>query len=680
MKSFFTAVVILTLVTTYTNCSSVESQSSSGTPDSSTPNSATDSEVEEEYASANMSGIIKGYQDLKFRFRISGASSGATYQVSNLPSWATLDSSTGEITGVPTNISDHSDISITVTSSGGVETKSGPFTISVIGDPLKTYQWHLKNTGQSAFAGSAGISDEDIHLSSTIENRILGKSVRVAISDTGILESHRSLSPNLIANASRNYLNNYASTGSWLGSSSPDTSEAENAHGTAVAGLLAERGWLGFGARGVAPLASISGFLFIQAQSQLATNGYYTAALLDQFQGDFDAFNYSWGEIQCALFEHDTSFRQRLKSVRNLRGGKGALYVKAAGNEFVGYLSDCYKGVSSTAYYLGNAEFSEELTSPYTIAVTAVNAEGLSSSYSSPGANIWISAPGGEFGWSKPASSDAVALKPALLTSDFSGCSAGMKTLNSSHNEFDAGQAPNTECEHTAAMNGTSGATPIVTGAIALMLSAKPSLTWRDVRHILASTADKIDADRGNTSHPVSSSNLSGHVYQQGWVTNAAGFHFHNWYGFGRVNIDKAVDMAKSYSVDLGTFKETNSGETWKYDSGVLNVSVPKGSATGVSRGLTVIENFSVEAIQIRLSATNCIGNLGVELTSPSGTKSILMNINSGILDSAIESHIFLSNAFYGEPCAGTWTLKLIGAKSTCATTWNSWQLNVMGH
>jgi len=44
-------------------------------------------------------------------------------------------------------------------------------------------------------------------------------------------------------------------------------------------------------------------------------------------------------------------------------------------------------------------------------------------------------------------------------------------------------------------MNGTSSATPVTAGVIALMLEANPALTWRDVKHILASTARHIRLD-----------------------------------------------------------------------------------------------------------------------------------------------------------------------------------------
>lgn len=632
----------------------------------------------EEYATADSSGNIAASQDLMFRFKIPGAQTGAVYQATSLPSWLNVSSSAGELYGTPPDIATYSSINI-ITTVNGQTTTQGPFTITVSGDPLKQHQWHLKNTGQASFAGAGGLSGEDMHLTQTIKKRILGQNVRIAISDSGIYDAHRGLSPNMIAGASRNYMNDYGTTGTWLGSPSPDTSEPENAHGTAVAGLAAERGWLGFGARGVAPLAKLAGFLFIQAQDHLTSIGYSNAGFLDQFTGDFDIFNYSWGDYQCSFLEYDADYFTKLKSgVTNLRGGKGAIYLKAAGNEYWGYATDCDSNADPDAYYLGNTNFSEEAVSPYITLIAAVNAKGRSSSYSSPGSGIWVSAAGGEYGYSSTTSSDASILQPALVTTDFVGCSSGMKS--GAHNDFDSGLAPNTSCEHTAAMNGTSGATPVASGAVALMLSANPNLTWRDVKHILASTADQVHSTAGATVHPTTGYDLTGYTYQDGWVTNAAGYKFHNWYGFGRINVDAAVAMAQNYTANLGTFKETNTGTTWKYDSGTLNLAVPGGVAGGVARAQAVTENYTIEAVQVQVSATSCIGNLGIELTSPSGTKSIVMNINSFIPDSSMDSHMFLTNAFYGEKSAGNWTMRLIGGASGCDTTWKSWQLNVLGH
>lgn len=626
------------------------------------------------------SGKITAYQDRQFRAVVPGSGNGATISGTSLPSWMSIDQTSGEIRGVPPTQGTVTDVRLRVTINGH-QTDLGPYEIDVLGDPLKAQQWALENTGQLAFAALAGTAGHDMQMKDSVRAGYTGEGIRIAISDTGVQENHQALQANLLSGASRNYLLNFDTLGSWTGSSTPDLNNADDAHGTAVAGLAVESGWDGIGGRGVAPLAKFAGFLYIQAQSALSTRGHATSGLLDQFAGDFDVFNYSWGDPQCMLISYsDINYEKKLRhGVDNLRNGRGAVYVKASGNQFWEYLDSCYEGVPADAYVLGNANFSEEATTPYTIMVGAVNADGTVTSYSTPGSNTWISAPGGETGYNRPTKTSVIAQKPAIVTTDFSGCGKGIKSFSQGQSDFDSGQDPNTACEHTATMNGTSSSSPLVAGAIALILQANPNLTWREIKHILAVTADKVDASRGPANHPSTGFDLAGHTYERGWTTNAAGFPFHNWYGFGRINVDKAVTMAKAGGLGWGAFEQTNVGSVWTHDSGNINVTVPGGNATGVSRTLQVTKDLTVEAVQVRITATSCIGHLGLEVVSPSGTVSTLMNINSFLTENKINSHIFLTNAFYGEKSAGTWTLRAIGAKTGCASTLNSWQLNVFG-
>ena len=44
----------------------------------------------------------------------------------------------------------------------------------------------------------------------------------------------------------------------------------------------------------------------------------------------------------------------------------------------------------------------------------------------------------------------------------------------------------------TTQHTGTSAAAPLAAGMIALMLSARPCLTWRDIQHIIVVTAVKV--------------------------------------------------------------------------------------------------------------------------------------------------------------------------------------------
>ena len=53
------------------------------------------------------------------------------------------------------------------------------------GDPLYAYQWHLKNTGQNAFALNRGVAGEDMNVSGAISDQFMGQGVIVAVVDSG---------------------------------------------------------------------------------------------------------------------------------------------------------------------------------------------------------------------------------------------------------------------------------------------------------------------------------------------------------------------------------------------------------------------------------------------------------------------------------------------------------------
>src|SRR6267143_1081234 len=131
-------------------------------------------------------------------------------------------------------------------------------------------------------------------------------------------------------------------------------------------------------------------------------------------------------------------------------------------------------------------------------------------------------------------------------------------------------------------MNGTSSATPVTVGAIALILEANPALTWRDVKHILASTARQIDTARQAVT--ITLGNGGSYIAEPAWTTNFAGFKFHNWYGFGMVNASAAVNMARTYTVgQLGTLANTGF-----IASGALGLAIPDNSSFGVTSTLNV--------------------------------------------------------------------------------------------
>lgn len=669
----------------YSNCSN-PLRLAQTTQGSDTKHSIEEGIDDEGYSILLSDGSILALQDKTFKFLIPGFTAGGTVTGSGLPSWVVLNSEEGIMNGVPTKMSDGATFQLSLTDSSGNTSSLGPWKILIFGNPLKEYQWHLTNTGQAAFAATAGIAGEDIHMAKTIASNITGKGVRVAISDSGTVLAHPGLTDNVLPNESRNYFNDYEKTKSWIGDPTPEVTKSTpgNAHGTAVAGLAVEAGWNDVGGRGVAPDASFAAFLFVQAQEKLSTAGLYTTGLNDQFKGDFDIFNYSWGDPQCALIDYSDTYSTTLgDGVTNQRQGLGSIYVMAGGNSYVEDLTTCWSGVSS-ANVFGNTNFSGLQTTPYTLSIAAVNAHGYSASYSTPGSSLWVSAPGGEFGLDKVQTGYPNASEPALISTDFPECDLGIKAIFADKSQFGSGKSLNSSCDYVSTMNGTSGAAPVATGAIALMLQVNPSLSWRDVKYILAKTADQINSTVNPATHPDKTLNLAGHTYDLGWVTNKAGFHFQNYYGFGRINVDKAVDLARDFKSPLGAWQESGwavGSMTDPSDSSKTTKAVPNGKSEGLSKNVTISQDLTIEAVQLRINLTGCAGDMGLELKSPQGTQSILMNINSRIRDQNIDDHIFLTNAFYGEKSLGQWTLKVVDGHSSCSSgALQKWELNFFGY
>lgn len=529
------------------------------------------------------------------------------------------------------------------------------------GDPLNSMAWHLHNYGQAVYAKKAATPGVDMNLLNTWGQGVHGSGIKILISDAGVEDTHEDLHANFLYGAGSK---DYTLPFPYLANNSPPKSDSDN-HGTSVAGLAAAIAGNGKGTRGVAAKASLISANLISGAVTLDTY----AKIIDQLDGDFDISNMSWGATQNLVDDdadgHNSNYEAQLKtSVTTKRGGKGAVFIKAAGND---YVVNCYD--RSSAQCIGNANFDRDNANPYTIVVAAIDATGVSASYSSPGANLWISSFGGMFG------SDS----PAMITTDRTGCSTGEST--SSANSvlgFEKGRFENTSCNYTIVFNGTSAASPTIAGAVALMLEANKSLTWRDVKYILAKTA-RAGTSTKLIDHPLKGSITmpSGYAWEQGWITNSAGFKFNNWYGFGIVNVDEAVSLAKSYKSSLSTYHET----PW-ISSGSLNSAIPDYSASGVSSMIATIDSVKIEAVRIKVKITHPeISNIALELTAPSGTKSIIVNGGNSLkgLADFTGREIFLSNAFYGENSSGTWTLKVIDVVSGQTGTLNNWSINFVG-
>jgi subtilisin-like proprotein convertase family protein len=95
--------------------------------------------------------------------------------------------------------------------------------------------------------------------------------------------------------------------------------------------------------------------------------------------------------------------------------------------------------------------------------------------------------------------------------------------------------------------------------------------------------------------------------------------------------------------------------------------------------------NLRVEAVQIEVQIVHPRpGDLGIELTSPSGTKSILLNIRNWFAPPVAPSTgpwiVLLSNAFYEEWAKGDWTMKIVDGRADEVGRLTQWKIRVFGH
>jgi surface protein len=498
-------------------------------------------------------------------------------------------------------------------------------TTEIKSDPLyDSNAWHI-NPASTRFKTTI-LEDQAIGLVQ-LENMVLGEGIIVGIIDQGVTIRHPDLIDNMVVNGSMNFVDNSSDTTSTI---------SENTHGTRVAGITAAVGWNSIGSRGVAPKAKIKSFNFIENPT--------TANLINSIGGanqskDVGVFNQSFGSgtamvpyvstLQVAAYED---------GVTNGRGGKGYIYVKSSGNSF-----DLPADYTRTNKDCQKKEWKKHLTCASVaqdgmknikeqIIVGALHGN-KKASFSTDGAGLWVTAPGTNL----PTTTKAT--------------------------------------EYHLSSAGTSFSAPIVTGVVALMLEANPKLGWRDVKHILAKTSTKVDSNIAPITLKV---NGLDHVAVDGWTENVAGNSFHNYYGFGRVSAKAAIVMAKNgYSLlpPMKIMTTENIGIVYQLPD---NESMSQSHSIYMGSGINKIESVT---LMLDLNHEN-LGDVTIEITSPGGTKSIILPVNNnleGYTNGIRQSARYMTNAFYEEGASGFWKIKVIDTAPLNRGTLNKLQIEISG-
>ena len=131
------------------------------------------------------------------------------------------------------------------------------------------------------------------------------------------------------------------------------------------------------------------------------------------------------------------------------------------------------------------------------------------------------------------------------------GWSGGL--LNAHANGAAVVQGP---ANHRNSFGGTSSATPLAAGVAALVLSAKPALTWVQARQVLRDTAVKFDL--GNTDPVGQWLDAAGNPS----VTSGQPAVRSGWYGYGSVDAAAAVQGAISFGALPDIVMRDNLGDT----------------------------------------------------------------------------------------------------------------------
>src|SRR5215218_523646 len=454
------------------------------------------------------------------------------------------------------------------------------------------------------------------HLYTIGLNRLTGQysgfGVRVGIFDDGVQADNAAL------------IGSY-NTGLELSLTGSSLNDNAGLHGTAVAGLIAAQD-TGSGPVGVASGSQIAGVnIFSGAGGDSLTQ---TIRLMK----NFDVVNNSWGAADCysdgpqqsSAFGEDFGGTLKYAAVYGRRG-LGTVIVNAAGNDWTFDRRDA-----------NTSAFNQDR---HTVTVGAISDANQVSSYSTRGASLLVSAPssGGSQG---------------ITTTDLTGTRG-----------YDIGA-------ETSTFGGTSAATPVVSGLVALMLEANPRLGWRDVQDILAYSADRVGPNRSGT-----------HAFA--WKINGAqnfnggGLHFSNDVGFGKVDAYSAIRMAEVWS--LFGAAQTSRNEAVVNQEGSVNRAIRDGATTAFA--FTVRDAAQLEHVDLTLTLDHGnVGQLRVDLVSPSGTRSTLLSPGGENQRVDDWDWTFGSEAFRGEDARGVWTVRVTDTRTGAAGSISAFDFKGFGH
>ena len=408
-------------------------------------------------------------------------------------------------------------------------------------DTLYTDQWYLNNTQQY---GSWMTLDADVDAPEAWDHTIGSSSITIAVIDEGTDLTHEDYSSKLVAG--------YDATGGGSGGGPWNN----DAHGTNVAGIAAAISNNSLGVAGVCQNCKIMPVRIAYSDGAghwVTTDATLANGLTWAYQNGADVMNNSWGGGLEA-----TVINTAVLNAKTLgRGGLGSVVIFAAGNNNNPVVS--YPGYLSTVIAVGASNMCDQRKAPVNDSCNGKEMWG-----SNYGSALDVSAPGV---W---LDSTDIMGAPGYVTGNY-------------FNYF----------------NGTSGASPIVSGIAGLMLSVNPNMTADSVQSILQSTADDVNGG--------------------GWDAQM---------GYGRVNANAAVVAA---AASISTFVDVPT-TYWAYN--YIESLYKAGITSGCSSSpLKYCPTFSVTRAEMAIFILR--GIHGKSYVPPAATGTMFTDVSTSTFGAA---------------------------------------------
>jgi hypothetical protein len=451
-------------------------------------------------------------------------------------------------------------------------------------DPFARCRWDLSNWGQKSpkklptdpnffVRGNTGV---DLNLLEVYKNvawkNFRGAGLNIHLTDSGLFVQHEDLQGKVNLSASKNLCNDQSSDPT--PSNDANSSQSSGApHGTGVAGIMAARANNNLGTAGIAYEATVSADNAISYCRDFASVPDWISILSSK---QSQIWNGSFGtNTTASTYSNASDGYDLLNWAMEVAGTVDRkLFFKAAGNE--GY-----------TYKQGDANRDPFARNHYNFIIGALNSLGNPANYTNPGANLLVSAFGGNDASNRP----------------------GIATLDLDH-------------KYTTSFNGTSASAPQVAAISALLKSANPALGPLDIHYILARTATPLDSPElpweTTFGSKVTVTNRS---------VNAAGFWFNRYVGFGLVDAFKAMKLATAPQ-----FRTLPALEEYPMliKTGTKATRVVANQSCAIKK-MTAPANITFQILNAHISFDirfenfdedkDKLGNLSIRLVAPDGTR-----------------------------------------------------------